>query len=272
MLADVRFADRAQQGVGEGVQTAVRVGMPDQALVVADPDAAEPDLVARPEPVGVEALADAGDAGLARQGFGHGEILRIGELHQHGIAGDRDNAAADPLHRRGVVGRRNLVVPGGIGFEQTAEAERLGRLHPEKAVARDRGQGAALGLALEGVGDRQNRNGPFRRRQGFDQRRDVPSRHEGPRRVVDQHRVRRVARQGLQAGHHRLRPRGPAGDDADPRQAGELGARPVLLAGRSGHNDQIGPRRKQPLGRPEQHAAPSQKAPLLGRTRARAAS
>ena len=45
-------------------QARVRVGMADERLVVGDLHPAEPDGVAWPEPVGVEALTDAGDAGL----------------------------------------------------------------------------------------------------------------------------------------------------------------------------------------------------------------
>ena len=59
MVADVAFADRAQHRVGQGVQAGVGVGVADQGLVVGDLHAAEPDAVAGPEAVGVEALADA---------------------------------------------------------------------------------------------------------------------------------------------------------------------------------------------------------------------
>ena len=47
VIADVALADGAQEGVGQGVQAGVGVGVADQRPVVVDPDAAQPDRVAR---------------------------------------------------------------------------------------------------------------------------------------------------------------------------------------------------------------------------------
>jgi hypothetical protein len=49
VVADVAVADRAEQGVGQGVQADVGVGMADQGLAVGDLDAAEPDASPGPK-------------------------------------------------------------------------------------------------------------------------------------------------------------------------------------------------------------------------------
>ena len=59
VVSDVSFADRSQKSVSEGMQPRVGVGVTDEAPVVGDLHAAEPQVVARSEPVGVEALPDA---------------------------------------------------------------------------------------------------------------------------------------------------------------------------------------------------------------------
>jgi hypothetical protein len=43
VVADIAFTDRAQHGVGQGVQAGVGVGVADQGLVMGDLDAAQPD-------------------------------------------------------------------------------------------------------------------------------------------------------------------------------------------------------------------------------------
>ena len=61
VLADIALADGPQDGVGQGVQTGVGVGVTDQGLVVVDPDPAKPDRIAGPPAVGVDAKAGPDD-------------------------------------------------------------------------------------------------------------------------------------------------------------------------------------------------------------------
>ena len=81
VVADVAEREGAEDGVGEGVPGGVGVGMALQLLRVRDADAAEDDGVARLEAVDVEARADAQGRG-GDQFLGHGEVLRIGDLHK----------------------------------------------------------------------------------------------------------------------------------------------------------------------------------------------
>ena len=65
MVADVAVADGAEDGVGQGVQAGVGVGMADQGLVMRRCSTPHSQTdVARAPAMGVEALADAN--GLAR--------------------------------------------------------------------------------------------------------------------------------------------------------------------------------------------------------------
>ncbi len=246
--------------------------MADQGLVVGDPDAAEPDRLARPEAVGVETLADAGDAGPSGEGLGHGEILRIGELHQHGVARRRHHLAAGSFDGRGVIGRRLGFGPGGIAGLQLVVAEGLGRLHPEQARARDRRQGAVAVVALEGVGHSQDRHGPVRLLQRRQQHGHVPRLHKGPGGVVDQHRLGGRVGQGLKARHDRIRALGPAQHDGHAAQARQgLGRRGLFPLG-DGDDQPFGAGGRQALGRPAQHRLAGEQAPLLRALAARAAA
>ena len=156
VVADVAFADRAQHRVGDRVQAGVGVGMADQGMGVGDLHAAEPDAVAGSEAVGVEALADPQRAGRAGDQFGHGEILRIGELGERRIAGNQHHLAAGPLDHDGFVGRLLAGRPGGVGGLQRAEPEALRRLRPPQTGAgRGRDDAAGPVVALERVGERQ---------------------------------------------------------------------------------------------------------------------
>ena len=59
MGADIAFGQRAENGVGNGVQQDVGVGMADEPPVVRNVHAAEPDMVAVAEGVHIEPLAGA---------------------------------------------------------------------------------------------------------------------------------------------------------------------------------------------------------------------
>ncbi len=180
------------------MQAGVGVRVAHKALVVRDLHTAEPDPVARPEPVGVEALADSDRAGLARQRFGHGEILRIGKLHQHGIARNGNDPPARALDGRRVVRRRLRPVPGRIGADEHRVPECLGSLHAIEAVARHGGKAGLDAVPLQGVSHGQHRHGAVGVAEGRQQRGHMPRGHEGPGGVVHQHRRRRCVGQALE--------------------------------------------------------------------------
>ena len=58
MRADIAFGQRTEQGVGQGMQADITVGMGDDALVMRNPHAAEPDMVAGREGMDVVTGAD----------------------------------------------------------------------------------------------------------------------------------------------------------------------------------------------------------------------
>ncbi len=266
MLADVTLGDGAQQRVGQGVQPGVGVRMPDEPPVMRDPHAAQHHGRSRPEAVGVEAEARPHDPARAGELLRHQEILGPGQFHQHRIAGNQGHAAAGPLHHPRVV--RGLLVgrPLGVGRGQAAQAEGLRGLGAPQAVTAH-GLGDQAFATLEGVGDGQGGD----RAVGVLQRRQQPvhmqPRHEGPGRVVHQHRLAFVAGQRGQARPHGPRPglaprHGPPALKARQRILGR--GQPV---GRHDDNHLCGPGQEQALHRPADHRPGGQEAPGLGLAR-----
>ena len=124
MRADVAFAQRAVDRVGEGVERSVGVGVALELCRVRDAHAAQPDGVAGLERMDVEAGAGAGFHGLAsQQALGALEIFGMGELDVARRAlgeGDRD---ACPLGDGGVVGELGWL--GGraaVGVEDRCDS------------------------------------------------------------------------------------------------------------------------------------------------------
>ena len=129
--------------------------------------------MARPEAMGVDPLADPHRPRGAGDQLGHGEILRIGEFHQHRVAGDQHNLAARGFHNRGVVGGGIVLGPSGVGGDQVARSKGLRGLGPPQSLAR-RGHHASGGvLALERIGHGQGGHGAVRAFQRFDEGDDV---------------------------------------------------------------------------------------------------
>ena len=76
MTADVAIGERAEDRVGDRVHQHVGVGMADEALIVRNLDAAEPDMIAGAE--GMDVIALAGPHIFERAdefGFRDGKIL-----------------------------------------------------------------------------------------------------------------------------------------------------------------------------------------------------
>ena len=139
--ADVAVRDRAEDRVHQAVQHDVGVGMPGDAARVRDFHAAEPDMIAGDElvNVGAEPGADIAEVGQVC-GFCAQEILRRGELHVAGFAGEGRDRHPGPFGERGVVGE--IVARGlqraPVRVDDRGKSEGLRRLHraQQRAVER----------------------------------------------------------------------------------------------------------------------------------------
>ena len=79
-LPDVALRQGSEDGVGQRVQADIGVGMPDEAAVERDGDAAEHHPVAGAEAVHVEAVAGADIHGASHLGARPGEVGAGGDL------------------------------------------------------------------------------------------------------------------------------------------------------------------------------------------------
>ena len=152
-----------------------------------DLHAAQPDVIARPEAVHVEARAGAHiGAATRRQSLGEGEILRGGQLDVRFLAGDsrdREIRRARPGRNRPSPRPRQI----GDGHPESCRSETPAASAPAQ-ISRGTVVETGRRLAPQRVGDRQQ----WRHRIGVIQRirhpRDQIRRHEGPGAIVDQHR------------------------------------------------------------------------------------
>src|SRR4029079_17634490 len=114
MLADVTVGDGTEDGVDDGMESDVGVGVSGQASVVRNPDAAKPEMIAVGKGVHVEAVAEA-EIGETRDPprLGLGEVFVGGEFHVAGFAGKYANLQACPFAQRCVVGEIVKAALGG---------------------------------------------------------------------------------------------------------------------------------------------------------------
>ena len=166
--------------------------------------------VAGPEGVHVEAVAGADVHRHLRHRPGAREIGGRRDLEVRLVARHQPHLEPGGPRHRHVVG--GLAAVGAVGGEDRREVEALRRLRPPEPLARHRCQRAAVGGAPERVDDRQGREGRRRRVERRDHVGDQPPAGEGTRGVVDQHPVRRLGRERLEAGADRFRPGSAACD------------------------------------------------------------
>lgn len=208
MRADIAVGERAEQGIGQGVERDVAIGMGDDALIMSDPDATKPDMVAGTEGMDIVAGADSRHEGPAGVSRGPQEIRGMGQLHISRVALEGRDRVTGPLHQGGIVGEavQQGCLRSFMGVEQRPEAESLRRLDGDELVAR-RGFGdMAVGAgALHGVGYGQGGDGGDRTgAKPVDGRADLCARDKGPGRVVDEHdAVEALAGKRKQAAPHR---------------------------------------------------------------------
>ena len=202
----------AEQRVGQRVQPDIGVGMADQAALVRDLDAAQPDDAARrrrharrsrgrPGCRRAASIASASEApvrGIEIRGRGELHVARFARTTLTGMPASSATAASSvksraawprpSLRRRGSARTRK---PCGVSGRESLA--RHGRGDPSGRVDR-------FSVSVTG--------GPGRPRPhvaaGRDHALDHVARHERPRRVVDEHEVRGLARKRLQAVVHRL--------------------------------------------------------------------
>ncbi len=196
MVADVAVGDGAQNGVRQGVQARIGVGMADQSLVMWNLNPAQPDGGARPPAVDVIALTDAGDGAGGGQGLGHGEILWIGQFHQARIARDQSDTAARALDHGGLVGGGFIGGPDGIGVADGLQAEGLRGLGAPQVLAIYGADDHVLIASAQAVRDRQGGQGAVGAFQTGQKARDHLRAQKGTGGVVDQHRLFIGAGQG----------------------------------------------------------------------------
>ena len=267
VVTDVAIAERAQDGIGQGMKARIRVGMTDQGLVVGDLDPAQPDGAAWTPAMGIEAHADAGrhsGGEDGKQGLGHGEILGHGQFHQARVADDHSDATAVPFDDGAVVGRCLAVRPVRPSRVETRAAESLRRLGPPKVGAID-GGGDGVRPALQRVDDGQDGQGPVG--PGLD-RRQQPVDHFGgqqrARRIMDQDGLYVGSCQGLQTGANRSGARVASGNGGPAREAGQRLGQPVVCTLGDDDDDLIGSGIQHGLDRPTHHDLAAERAPLLG--------
>ena len=212
--------------------------------------------------------AGAHDPPRAGQLLGHGEVLRVGQLHQHRVA--RRPWRTRPPARSTTAASSVGSSPAGqaaVGGLQPAEAEGLRGLGAPEALAADRlgrpGPRRASGCRATGRAGTAP-SAPLQRRQ---QALDVGAGHEGPGGVVHQHRL---------VAPRSSAPRGPPAPNrarvvppADRAPAGEARQRLVQLrpAGRAATTTTTSraPARAAGLHRPAQRsAAPPSSRQALG--------
>jgi hypothetical protein len=114
MHADIAVGERAEDGVDQGMQHHVGVGMARQSARMRDAHAAEHHVIAVAELVYVEAEARAHVAQGRELGrLGAGEIVVGSELHVCGLAFEGRHFEAGPFGERGIVGE--VRTAGGKG-------------------------------------------------------------------------------------------------------------------------------------------------------------
>ena len=206
--AEVAQPGRAEQGIGQGVECDVTVGMAGQTRRARDLDPAQAQRRARPERVAV--MADPGPGRTPRHQDARHPIEIAGERHLEvaWIAGDDMDLDATGFEEGGLVGERVGAVgrEAPIRLAQDVAADALWRLCRAQVAPVDGASNDARLDPLDRLRDGNDGDGcPMLRdgrRDGADQRR----RDERPRRVMDEHDACLVRTGAIERGEPRLAP------------------------------------------------------------------
>ena len=245
MAADVAQAERAEQGVGEGVGDHVRIRVAVQPQLEVDGNPAENQLAAGNQPVGVETVTDAHGQCLPQQGRGHLQVAGPGYFQVALAALDHLHRDTGRLEQGRLVGADQAGAVGlGRGPCEQVPLRALGGLRlPEAAAVHGADDASGRVDLLEGVRDRNRGNGRAEEVGGLQAAFDGGPVNERPGRVVDKDETD-VRRQLPQAGPDRVLAGGAAHGDAQPRHRvrvevkREQGKRRLPVGGRHRHHHQ----------------------------------
>ena len=187
MLTDVAERGGAEERVGDRVQDDVGIAVAGEATRVRDRDAAKHQRPFARKSMDVEADAGSGHEAGSQPLFCPGEIGRRGDLFQGRVAGDCSDAEPRSPGDGCLVGRRRSR-PTPVGAADRREAESLGCLHPNHArpvhIILD-----PVARPGERVANREHWRSAIEELERCKQPVDDLRRAEGPRGVVNEHRV-----------------------------------------------------------------------------------
>ena len=272
MADDVAQAERAEQGVGEGVGDHVRIRVAVQPQLILDGDPAEDQLAAGNQPVGVETVTDAHGQCLLQQGRSHLQVAGPGDFQVALAAFDHLHRDTGHLEQGRLVGG-DAAAPVGLGrgpLEQVAPRALGGLRLPEAAAVHGADDASGRVDLLEGVRDRNRGNGRAEAVGRLKAAFDGGPVNERPSRVVDKDETD-VRRQHPQAGPDRVLAGGAAHGDAQPRHRArvevkrEQGKRCLPVGGRHRHHHQADGRHlEKGAAGADQHRRAGQVEELLG--------
>ena len=124
--ADIAVAQRSKDGVGRRVQADIGVRVPDQSVVVGDGAATQHHVIARPEPMHVEAGSDADVAGVAQQAFRPRQVIGRRNFQIVGFARHQRDVDPSRLRDSCVVGKV-ITCRGAVRVQQLRKMKTLWR-------------------------------------------------------------------------------------------------------------------------------------------------
>src|SRR5690242_5944512 len=136
MGAYISSADRAQQCVGQRMQSRIGIGMTFQSELVRDPDTAQPDMISARKAVHVETTSGPyiGEVGT-RQAFGCFEITRSREFQVHLLPLDSQYRNPRALRECYII-RERLARKAVMRSQNGGKTKTLRRLCAEQIISR----------------------------------------------------------------------------------------------------------------------------------------
>jgi hypothetical protein len=160
VLADIAVAQRAQQGIAQGMNDHITVRVRNDALRVGDAYTAQDHVISSAEGVHVHPLTDSHVTALPHPQYvgRHIQVLGAGDLDVERRARHQSRTNADALHRLSFVGHRHARARGIL---QCAAQLRVGKnlrgqRPPETGAIH--GLNAGRAFALDGVDNGRGKN------------------------------------------------------------------------------------------------------------------
>ena len=145
MLPDIPVSDRAENGVRQGMEQRVSIGMPRQRMAMRNRDTTQHHLMPIRKGMDIKAETGAGEGGLAATKLG-GRASQIGllrDLEQIRVSGETADRSALGCNQAGIIGKIMTVSRRHFAMrrENGIEAEGLRRLdNPQARAIRIAGQ------------------------------------------------------------------------------------------------------------------------------------